>query len=149
MCEGRVRDMRNGIIIRSIWVPNRYHRLKCTIFWWILPAGYNAPCHKAQIISRLVSWNMTMEFTLLKWPHSHQILNPIEHSLGCGGTRDCESGIMDVQRQICSSCVMLSCQYGPKYLRNVSKHLVESMPRRIKASSEDKRGSNPVLAMCT
>ncbi len=50
-------------------------------------------------------------------------------------------------RQICSNCVMLSCQYGTKSLRNVSNTLCW-----IKAEHEELRqsfkGSNPVLARC-
>ncbi len=61
----------------------------------------NAPCHKAQIIS---DWFLEHdnEFTLLKWPPQSP----------------------DLSRQICSNGVMLSCQYGPKSLRNVSNTLL-------------------------
>ncbi len=63
----------------------------------------NAPCHKAQIIS---DWFLEHdnEFTILKWPPQSPDLNPI-----------------------CTNCVMLSCQYGPKP-QECFQHLVESMP---------------------
>ncbi len=35
-------------------------------------------------------------------------------------------------RQICSNCVMLSCQYGPKSLRNVSSTLLELYHEQLK-----------------
>ncbi len=65
----------------------------------------NAPCHKAQIIS---DWFLEHdnEFTLLKRPPQSPDLNPIEHLCD---VVEREIHIMDVQRQICSNCVMLSC----------------------------------------
>ncbi len=35
-------------------------------------------------------------------------------------------------RQICSNCVMLSCQYGPKSLRNVSNTLLNQCHKELK-----------------
>ncbi len=60
------------------------------------------------------------EFTLLKWPPQSPDLNPIEQ-LWDGGTRFTS---WMCSRQICSNCVILSCQYGPKSLRNVSNTLL-------------------------
>ncbi len=82
----------------------------------------NAPCHKAQIIS---DWFLEHdnEFTLLKWPPQSPDLNPTEH---LWDVVEREIRIMDVQptnlQQLCDAswCVMISCQYGPTSLRNVS-----------------------------
>ncbi len=76
----------------------------------------NAPCHKAQIIS---DWFLEHdnEFTLLKWPPQSPDLNPIEHLWD-------EIRIMDVQPTNLQQLRDVSCQYGPKSLRNVSNTLL-------------------------
>ncbi len=69
------------------------------------------------------------------WVHFTQMASTVTRSqskrvpLGCGGTGE-----------ICSNCVLISCQYGPKSLRNVLQQLVESMPWRIKAVLKTKGG---------
>ncbi len=68
---------------------------------------------------RLVSWTW-------QWVHFTQMASTVTRSqsnrapLGCGGTRDSWM----CSRQICSNCVMLSCQNGPKSLSNVSNNLL-------------------------
>ncbi len=48
-------------------------------------------------------------------------------------------------RQICSNCVMLSCQYGPKSLRNVSNTLLNLSHKELRQFWRQK-GVQPVLA---
>ncbi len=80
----------------------------------------NAPCHKAQIIS---DWFLEHDnkFTLLKWPPQSPDLNPTEH-YGMWWNERFTSWMC--RRQICSNCVMLSCQYELKSLRNVFSTLL-------------------------
>ncbi len=83
----------------------------------------NAPCHKAQIIS---DWFLEHdnEFTLLKWPPKSPDLNPIEH---LWDVVEREIHIMDVQPTKRCHANMT------KISEECFQHLVESMPRRIKA----------------
>ncbi len=90
----------------------------------------NAPCHKAQIIS-----DMTMSSPQSNGLHSHQI--SIQYSTF--GMWWNERSWM-CNWQICSNCVMLSCQYGPKSLRNVSHTLLNLCHEWIKAVLKAKGG---------
>ncbi len=89
----------------------------------------NAPCHKAQIIS---DWFLEHdnEFTLLKWPPQSPDLNPIEH---LWDVVEREIHIMDVQptnlQKLCDAIMSI----WSKISEECFQHLVESMPRRIKA----------------
>ncbi len=96
----------------------------------------NAPCHKAQIIS---DWFLEHdnEFTLLKWPPQAPDLNLIEHLLD---VVEREIRIMDVQptnlQQLCDTIMSI----WTKISEECFQHLVESMPRRIKAILKAKGG---------
>ncbi len=89
----------------------------------------NAPRHKAQIIS---DWFLEHdnEFTLLKWPPQSPDLNPIEH---LWDVLEREIHIMDVQpanlQQLCDAVMSI----WTKISEQCFQHLVESVPRRIKA----------------
>ncbi len=82
----------------------------------------NAPCRKAQNHLRLVSstWQWVFHFTQKDSTVTRSQSN--RAPLGCGGMGD--SHHICAADKICSNCVMLSCQYGPNYLRNVSKTLL-------------------------
>ncbi len=105
----------------------------------------NAPCHKAQIIS---VWFLEHEneFTLLKWPPQSPDLNPIEH---LWDVVEREIHIMDVQltnlQQLCFAIMSIRTKISEECFQ----HLVESIPRRIKAVLKGKWGSKPILAWCT
>ncbi len=96
----------------------------------------DAPCHKAQIIS---DWFLEHdnEFTLLKWPPESPDLNPIEH---LWDVVEQEIRIMDVQptnlHQLCFAIRSIWTKISEKCFQ----HLVESMPRRIKAVLKAKGG---------
>ncbi len=89
----------------------------------------NAPCHTAQIIS---DWFLEHdnEFTLLKWPPQSPDLNSIEH---LWDVVEREIRIMDVQptnlQKLCDAIMSI----WTKISEECFQHLVESMPRRIKA----------------
>ncbi len=105
----------------------------------------NAPCHKAQIIS---DWSLEHdnEFTLLKWPPQSPDLNPVEH---LWDAVEREIHIMDVQPtnlQQLRDAIML---IWTKISEECFQHLVESMPRRIKAVLKAKGGPTQVLTRCT
>ncbi len=77
------------------------------------------------------------EFTLLKWPTKSPDLNPIEH---LWDVVEREIRIMDVQptnlQQLCDAIMSL----WTKISEECFQHLVESIPRRIKAVLEAKGG---------
>ncbi len=96
----------------------------------------NAPCHKAQIIS---DWFLEHdnEFTLLKWPSQSPDLNPIEH---LWDVVEREIRIMDVQSTNLQQLRDAIMSIWTKISEECFQHLVESMPRRIKAVLKAKAG---------
>uniref|UniRef100_A0A673HQB6 Transposase Tc1-like domain-containing protein n=1 Tax=Sinocyclocheilus rhinocerous TaxID=307959 RepID=A0A673HQB6_9TELE len=96
----------------------------------------NAPCHKAQIIS---DWFLEHdnEFTLLRWPPQSPDLNPIEH---LWDMVEREILIMDVQPTNLQQLRDAIMSIWTKISEECFQHLVESMPRRIKAVLKAKGG---------
>ncbi len=78
---------------------------------------------------KLVSWTW-------QWVHFTQMASTVTRSqsnrapLGCGGTGDLHNGC--AADKSASNCVMLSCQYGPKSLRNVSNTLLNQCHKELK-----------------
>ncbi len=89
----------------------------------------NVPCHKAQIIS---DWFLEQdnEFTLLKWPPQSPDLNPIVHFWD---VVEREIHITDVQPTNLQQLRDAIMSIWTKISEECFQHLVESMPRRIKA----------------
>ncbi len=93
--------------------------LQCTIFW----------CTSSRIMHHLTKLkssqtgflNMTMSSLYSNVLNSHQI-SIQQSTFGMWWNERFTSWMY--RRQICSNCVMLSWQYGPKSLRNVSNTLL-------------------------
>ncbi len=89
----------------------------------------DAPCHKAQIISDGFLEHDN-ELTLLKWPPQSPDLKFNRAPLGCG---ECEISIRDVQPADLQKLRDAIMSIWTKISEECFQHLVESMPRRIKA----------------
>ncbi len=96
----------------------------------------NTPCHTAQITS---DWFLEHdnEFSLLKWPPQSPDLNPIEH---LWDVVEREIRIMDVQPTNLQQLRDDIMSIWTKISEECFQHLVESMPRRIKAVLKVKGG---------
>ncbi len=96
----------------------------------------NAQCRKAQIIS---DWFIEHndEFTLHKWPPQSPDLNPIEHHWD---VVEREIRIIDVQPTNLQQLRDAIMSIWTKISEECFQHLVESMPRRIKAVLKKKGG---------
>ncbi len=130
----------NATGYRSI-VADHVHPFMTTVY----PSsdGYfqqdNAPCRKAKIIS---DWFLKHddEFTLLKWPPQSPDLNPIEHLWDVVEREIC---IMDVQPTNLQQLRYAIMSIWTNISEECFQHLVESMPRRIKAVLKAKEGPSP------
>ncbi len=145
-----------GIFFGTLWAPlvPIEHRLNSTAYMSIVadhvhpfmttvhPSsdGYfqqdNAPCHKAQIIS---DWFLEHdnEFTLLKWSPQSPDLNLIEHLWDVVEREICIMDVQSTNLQQLRDAIML---IWSKISEERFQHLVESMPRRIKAVLKAKGG---------
>ncbi len=79
------------------------------------------------------------EFTLLKWPPQSPDLNPIEH---LWDVVELEIRIMDVQPANLQQLHDAIMPIWTKISEECFQHLIESMPRRIKAVLKAKGGPN-------
>ena len=99
----------------------------------------NAPCHKARIIS---NWFLEHdnEFTVLKWPPQSPDLNPIEH---LWDVVEREFRALDVHPSNLHQLQDAILSIWANISKECYQHLVESMPRRIKAVLKVKGGQTP------
>ncbi len=119
-------------------VSDHVHPFMTTVY----PSSYgyfhhdNAPCYKAQIIS---NWFLEHdnEFTLLKWPPQSPDLSLIEHLWVVVEREIC---IMDVQPTNLQQLRETLMSIWTKISEECFQHLVESMPRIIKAVLKAKWG---------
>ncbi len=99
--------------------------LQCTIFW----CTSSRIMHQSSNHLRLVSWTW-------QWVHFTQMTSTVTRSqsnrapLGCGGTRDSHHGCADDKS---AATVWRYHDNMDQNLWGMFQHLVESMPRRIKA----------------
>ncbi len=119
-------------------VADHIHPFMTTVF--TSSDGYfqqdNTPCHKAQIMS---DWFLEHDngFTLLKWPPQSPDLNPIKH---LWDVVEREIRIIDVQPTNLQQLREAIMWIWTKISEECFQHLVESMPRRIKAVLKSKGG---------
>ncbi len=119
-------------------VADHVHPFMTTVYHLLMTTSSRIMhiCHKAQIIS---DWFLEHEneFTLLKWPPQSPDLNPIEH---LWDVVEWEIHIMDVQptnlQQLCDAIMSILTKVSEECFQ----HLVESMPRIIKAVLKAKGG---------
>ncbi len=96
------------------------------------------PTPLAELVKSLAGLEFTLnEFTLLKWPQQVRDLNPIEH-LWDGV--EWEIHIMDVQPTNLQQLHDAVMSIWTKISEECFQHLVESMPRRMKAVLNAKVG---------
>ncbi len=94
--------------------------LQCT--YLLMVTSSRIMDHVTKLKSSQTSFlNMTMSSLYSNGLHSHQI-SIQKSTFGMWWNGRLTSWMCS--RQICSNCVMLSCQYGPKSLRNVSNTLL-------------------------
>ncbi len=126
----------NATVFLSI-VADHIHPFMTTVYHLLMYFQQdNAPCHKAEIIS---DWFLEHdnEFTLLKWPPQSPDLNPIEH---LWDVVEREIHIMDVQSTNLQQLRDAIMSIWSKTSEECFRHLVESMPRRIKTVLKEKGG---------
>ena len=99
---------------------------QCIHLLMLLPAGKRAVFQSSNHL-KLVSWTW-------RWVHCTQLASTVTRSksygapLGCGGPRGSHHGCAADK----SAATMLSCQYGPKSLRDVSSTLLSLCPEDLK-----------------
>ncbi len=103
-------------------VADHVHPFMTTVYHLLMATSSRIMHHVTKLKSSQTGFlNMTMSSLYSNVLHSHQI--SIQQST-FGMWRNERFTSWMCSRQICRNCVMLSCQYGPKSLRNVSNTLL-------------------------
>ncbi len=117
----------NATVYLSI-VADHVHAVMTTVYLLLMYFQQDNASSQSSNHLRLVSWTW-------RWVHFTQMTSTVTRSqsnraaLGCGGTRDSHHGCAADKS---AATVMLSWQYGPKSLRNVSNTLLNLCHKELR-----------------
>ncbi len=120
--------------LRPCWPCPFLYDYSVPIFWWLIPAQYCTMSQSSNHL-RLVSWTW-------QWVHFTQMASTVTRSqsnrapLGCGGMGDSHHGWAAEKY----AATVWSYHIWTKISEECFQHLVESMPRIIKAVLKVKGG---------
>ncbi len=120
-------------------VADHVHPFMTTVYHLLMATSSRIMYHVTKLKSSQTGFlNMTMSSLYFKWPPQSPDLNPIEH---LWDVVEREIHIMDVQpTNLAATAWCYICRYDQNPKEECLQHLVEYMPRRIKAVSEAKGG---------
>lgn len=151
---------------RQKWLTDEIHRrtslntqhLKNLKQMWSTAAKHHSECSFCQLWTGNWGWHLGLAKLDNRGLENHVLAWWVLICAGIGGSGSSQWWwcppifwrlISAVQHTISQS--QTGCEYkcGPKSLRNVLQHFVESMPPRIRAALRTKKWSKRLLARCT